>query len=211
MYVGHFGVATLLAQACPHVPSLVAYTGVGFPDLLWGALVLAGVEEVAVDPASADQTHTRFLRYPYSHSLVLTQVLALVPAGILALVLHSLAAGAVFVAGSLSHWLLDAVVHVGDLPVLGFGRDRKVGLGLWRRPGTAFAVEYAVYAVPTLLATGGTHALRLLAIGAAFHLLNANAFFHWTPRNPFPSPRVFASAVLVGFLALAWALHGAVA
>src|SRR3989442_2824276 len=47
----------------------------------------------------------------------------------------------VFVAGSASHWLLDTVVHLKDLPVLGFDGDRKVGAGLWKRGPVAFEAE----------------------------------------------------------------------
>jgi hypothetical protein len=38
----------------------------------------------------------------------------------------------IFVAASPSHWLLDTIVHLPDLPILGFNKDKKVGFGLWR-------------------------------------------------------------------------------
>ena len=54
VFVGRFGVANALPAAFPRVPPLVAYTGVRFPDVLWGALVLAGVAHVvqALDPTA---------------------------------------------------------------------------------------------------------------------------------------------------------------
>ncbi len=145
-------------------------------------------------------------------TLVLTNLLALLAAAGAAALAHSLAAGAVFLAGSVSHWLLDAVVHLGDLPVLGFARerDRRVGLGLWRRPAVAFVLEFLVYAVPTALVFPWRRAFPLLIVGAAFHLLNANAFFGLTRRNPTGTPRRFAGLVLFGFFALGWVLQGAV-
>ncbi len=46
-------------------------------------------------------------------------------------------AGAVF-----SHWLLDLVVHVEDLPLL--GDSYKVGFGLWRHVWLSFPLEIAI-------------------------------------------------------------------
>lgn len=59
----------------------------------------------------------------------------------------------------------------------------------------AFAVDYACCAVPTLLVLLRAVVGQFLVVGAASHLLNANAFFGWTRRNPFPTVRVFASVL----------------
>lgn len=207
MFVGHFGVANALIGAFPKVPPLVAYTGVSFPDLLWGGLVLAGVETVHVDPESAMQTRTNFIQYRYSHSLILTNVLAIGPALILSLVLSDPWAGVVFLAGSVSHWVLDVVVR-RDLPVLGFGRDRRVGWGLWQHVPWAFAADYFLFAIPTLAVWPWATAWPLLLVGALFHMLNANSFFGWTRRNPWNTPGRLAAVVVLGFVGLSWVLHG---
>lgn len=197
MYVGHFGFADLLVSAFPNVPPLVAYSGVSFPDLLWGALVIVGVEKVKMDQESALQTRTQFVQYPYSHSLVLTNFLAIIPAGILSLLLGNPLAGVVFILGSISHWILDVVVRK-DVPIVGFGPDLRIGLGLWDHSGWAFAVDYLLFAIPTLAVFPWAIAWKLLAVAAAFRVLNANAFFGWTRRNPWPSSRIFAGVVLLG-------------
>jgi hypothetical protein len=168
---------------------------------------MAGVEEVRVDPDSPLQTRTTFVQYRYSHSLVLTTVIALVPAVALSLLLRSPIAGLVFLLGSISHWVLDVLVR-RDLPVLGFGRDRTVGLGLWEHSRLAFAADYLLFAVPTLAVWPLARAWPVLLVGAVFHVLNANAFFGWTRANPWRTPRRFAGVVLFGFVALSWALHG---
>jgi hypothetical protein len=114
-------------------------------------------------------------------------------------------AGFVFVIASVSHWLLDATVHLKDLPVLGFGSDRKVGYGLWNLPKTAFIIEYLFYAALTALAFPSK--LRpLLIIGAIFHLINANSFLGLTKKNPIKSARAYAILALLGFLAFSLAV-----
>src|SRR3989442_3905358 len=141
MFVGHFAVAFLLWRLFPQVPLPVILIAVSFPDLLWSILVPAGVEKVRINPDSPLQKFVVFEKFPYSHSLVLGSVLSL-PVGLLvAGLLNNPLVIPVFVAGSASHWLLDTVVHLKDLPVLGFDGDRKVGAGLWRRGPVAFVVE----------------------------------------------------------------------
>jgi len=117
MFIGHFVAAELLHDISPGTPTWVALAGVSFPDLLWGVTVLTGVEEVELDPASPLQSTIMFVRYPYSHSLVLGGAIACIPSLVLALIFGPVA-GLVFIVGSVSHWLLDTVVHLPDLPVL---------------------------------------------------------------------------------------------
>ncbi len=214
VFVGHFGIANALAEADPRVPPLVAYAGVGFPDLLWGALVLLGVERARIDPQAPPHARVRFDSYPYSHALVLTNLIAVVPAAVVSLATGTPAAGAVFLIGSISHWLLDVVVHGRDLPVLGFGTDRKVGWGLWRWPAISFPLEFALYALPTWAFVHGPALWRLLIAGAAFHLLNVLTFFGGPRRRRATaragSVRSYALVVLAGYAAVAWALHGMV-
>jgi hypothetical protein len=110
-------------------------------------------------------------------------------------------AGGVFVIASASHWALDTIVHLKDLPVLGLKKDRLVGWGLWNSGRIAFFAEFIFYAVITLLLVPAAFIVPLLAIGIIFHLINANSFFGFTKKNPFASSRVYAITALFGFLA----------
>ncbi|HTY53539.1 MAG TPA: hypothetical protein VMB35_10160 [Methanomicrobiales archaeon] len=199
MFIGHFAVAYILIALFPQVPVLVPLIGVSFPDLLWPFLILAGVEKVRIDPGTPLQRDIVFERYPYSHSLLVGTLVSGIPGVALGLLVSPLA-GFVFVIASASHWVLDTVVHLRDLPLLGFGRDHTVGLGLWRRGGVTFAVELVVYAVVTLLVLPARLSLPLLVLGIAFHLVNANSFFGFTKKNPASSPRAYALLALFGFL-----------
>jgi len=200
MFIGHFAVAYILISLFPGVTPLVPLSGVSFPDLLWPFLVFAGIEKVSVNPKTPLQKGIMFLSYPYSHSLLTGALIAAVPGLALAFFVHPLT-GIVFVAASASHWIFDTVVHLKDLPVLGFGRDYKIGFGLWRWGGIAFAVELIFYVLVTILIMPEGYMLPLLALGVFFHAINANSFFGFTRKNPASSPRAYALLALVGFLA----------
>ena len=199
MFIGHFAIAFVLILAFPHVPIWVPLLGVSFPDLLWGILVLLRREEVIVDRNSPLMTSVIFKRYPYSHSLVLANVFSGVVGALLAVGLQNLTVLPIFVLASASHWLLDLVVHLPDLPVLGFDGDKKVGLGLWKWGKTAFVAELSFFAAFALSFVSWAALPWVLIIGLVFHVINANSFLGISTRNPFGSPVVFAVANLLGF------------
>jgi len=199
MFVGHFAIAFLLWRLFPQVPLPVVLISVSFPDLLWSLLVPAGVEKVRINPDSPLQKFVLFEKFPYSHSLVLGSVLSL-PVGLLiAGLLNNPLVVPVFVAGSASHWLLDTVVHLKDLPILGFDGDRKVGAGLWKRGPLAFGVEYAFYTIVTLFALSGLQLAYALIMGAVFHAINLPSFFGSDRKNSVKSSNAYAVLALIGF------------
>ena len=200
MFIGHFAVAYILIALFPGIPPLIPLLGVSFPDLLWPVLVFAGIEKVKIDPASPRQDALVFESYPWSHSLVLGTLISVIPAAVIGF-FFGLAAGIVFVAASASHWVLDAIVHRKDLPVLGFGRDTTAGAGLWRWGPASFVIELVFYAAITLLFAPPGTVIPLLVLGLAFHLINANSFFGFSKENPFKTPRVYAVVTLFGFFA----------
>ena len=87
MFIGHFAIAFVLTRLLPQVSILVPVIAVSFPDLLGPHLVLAGVEKVGIDKDSPLQKHIAFLKYPYSHTLILTGLLALAVGTVLAAIL----------------------------------------------------------------------------------------------------------------------------
>lgn len=204
MFIGHFAVAFLLINMFPDLNPLIALIGVSFPDLLWGLTVLLGIEKVELSD-SPFQKDIKFLYYPYSHSLVLGGLISAAPAIILAAIVSPLA-GVVFVAASVSHWILDIFVHLPDLPILGFGDDRKIGLRLWNHPKTTFFLEYGLYAAGTLFFLPQASWFTALAIGAFFHLINSNSFFGFS-ENQIKSANLYAVFALVGFLGISFTLY----
>jgi len=199
MFVGHFAIAFLLWRLFPQVPLPVVLIAVSFPDLLWSLLVPAGVEKVRINPDSPLQKFIVFEKFPYSHSLVLGSVWSLIVGLFIAALLKNPLVIPVFVAGSASHWLLDSVVHMKDLPVLGFDGDRKVGAGLWKRGPVAFIVEYAFYAIVTLFVLSGLPLVYALIMGGVFHAINLPLFFGSNRKNSVKSSNAYAGLALVGF------------
>jgi len=199
MFVGHFAIAFVLRRLFPQVPLPVVLIAVSFPDLLWSLLVPAGVEKVRINPDSPLQKFIVFEKFPYSHSLVLGSVWSLLVGLLIAGLLNNPLVVPVFVAGSASHWLLDTVVHLKDLPVLGFNRDRKVGAGLWKKGPVAFVVEYAFYAIVILFALSGLSLAYALILGGIFHAINLPSFFGSTRKNSIKTSNGYAGLALLGF------------
>jgi hypothetical protein len=199
MFIGHFAMAFVLILLFPHVPVWVPLIGVSFPDLLWSVLVWARKEEVVIEKESPLQRSIIFRKYPYSHSLVLTNAMSFVVGSLLAVGLQSLVVLPVFVMASASHWLLDTVVHLPDLPILGFDGDKRVGLGLWRWGRAAFFVELLFFAAFAVIFVGAGSLPAVLLVGVIFHSINANSFFGFSKRNPFGSSNAYAAAALLGF------------
>jgi len=199
MFIGHFAVAFLLWRLFPSVPLLVILVSVSFPDLLWSLLVPAGLEKVRINPNSALQKYIVFEKYPYSHSLILTNVWSLLVGGAIAAVLNNPLVLPVFVLGSASHWILDTVVHLKDLPILGFNGDRKVGAGLWRRGPLAFVVEYAFYIIITALVLSGLALVYALVLGTVFHMFNLPSFINTNRKNMTKTSNAYAMLALAGF------------
>ena len=127
-------------------------------------------------------------------------MIAIIPGAVIGL-FFGIVAGMVFVAASTSHWLLDAIVHRNDLPVLGFGRDTTAGAGLWRWGPLSFSLELLFYAALTILFAPPATVIPLLVLGLVFHLINANSFFGFSKENPFKTPRAYAAVCFVGFFA----------
>jgi hypothetical protein len=199
MVVGHFGIAELLLDINKTIPVLPVLIGVSYPDLVWPVLIMSKKEEVRVDPSTPLGSATRFTKFPYSHSLVLSGLLTLIPSLLFAWGYHRWIVGAFFFMAAVSHWLLDAVVHLGDVPVLGFGKDKKIGLGLWKYAKTSFWIEYGLFVACTLLFTPRHLWVPLLIAATAFHGLNANSFFGFTKKNTVKDSNAIAISALFGF------------
>lgn len=205
MFLGHIGVAMAAKRAAPRTSLGTLVAAAVWLDLVWPALLLAGVERVRIDPGNTAVTPLDFERYPFTH-------------GAVAVLLWSVALGAAYgwrtgygrgagVVGALvaSHWLLDAVVHRPDLPLAWGGA--KVGLGLWNHLPATLAVELGILAAgaiayarafPPRDATGRWALAGLVAVLLAIYAANVLG-------PPPPSPRAIALGGLGQWLFVAWA------
>jgi len=206
MYIGHYAAAGAILAIAPGTPVFPIAVAVAYPDLLWPLLVYLGKEKVKVSPMNPLQKAIKFSSYPHSHSLVRSAALNLIPSIIFGLLYQNVWVAVFFWLGALSHWLLDAVVHIKDLPLVGSKKgDTYVGLGLWAVPKFAFVFEYIFFAVVILLTAQSSAWLPLLIGGLVLHALNANSFFAFTKKNLTKTSNQYATLALVGFaVAIAW-------
>ena len=139
MLAGHYAAAFALKAARPVVPLWVLFVAVQAVDVVFFVFALAGVETLRVVPHERGPLAMDLVTIPYTHSLALNLAYA---AAVVAFASQrrQRSAGVVLAAALLSHWVFDLFVHVHDLPLTWTGAD-KVGLGLWRRPLLALALE----------------------------------------------------------------------
>jgi hypothetical protein len=146
MFIGHFAVAFAAKKVAPKVSLGTLVLAAAFLDVIWPVLVLLGIERFRIVPGFTANNPFDFVYYPWSHSLLMTLVWALLAAlGYFGLSRDR--AGALWV-GILvaSHWVLDFVSHRPDMPLYPGGGE-KLGLGLWRSITATFAVEGLMFAV----------------------------------------------------------------
>lgn len=146
MFLGHYGVALAAKRVAPKVSLGTLFLAVQLPDLLWPVLLLVGVERVRVEPGITAVNPLNFEHYPYTHSLLGAIVQGLV-IGVVYLLVRGQPRGAVVLGlGAVSHWLLDFVVHIPDLP-LAPGLAERFGLGLWNALAATLVVEFALFGI----------------------------------------------------------------
>ena len=166
MFLGHYALAFGVKRLAPEVSLGTWFLACQFADLLWPTLLLLGYEAVEIDPGNTAVTPLNFVRYPYSHSLVM---LALWSA--LFALLYRAAKGwrpnAISVLSALvfSHFVLDFITHRPDLPITVSG-SRRVGLGLWNSLTGTLAAESLMFIAGLVIYTSVTRARdRAGAIG----------------------------------------------
>jgi hypothetical protein len=199
VFVGHLAVALGAKTVEPRAP-LGAYVAAAFGlDLLWPLFLLAGIETVRIAPGATAFTPLEFVSYPWSHSLLM----ALVWAGVATLVAASSprTRGAAVAVGIvvLSHWILDWITHLPDLPLWPGGP--KSGVGLWTSIPATVTVEGLLFAVAIWFYARSAPARDNVGRWA-FWLLIAIVTAIWI-SGPFSPPPPSVTAIIVVTLLLA--------
>jgi hypothetical protein len=194
MFVGHLAVALAAKPAAPRAP-LGALVAAAFGlDLMWPVLLLLGAERVRIVPGHTAFTPLAFDYYPWTHSLSMALVWAIVAGRLSAMVLSNARAGLLIGLAVASHWLLDFVTHVPDLPLWPGGP--LCGLGLWNSVGGTLVVEGTLFAAAVaiyLRTTAPRNATGKWAFWAL--VLVTTAIWISGPWSP-PPPSVTALAVV---------------
>lgn len=206
MFAGHLGAGLLLKRVGRKVNLGWLLFGSLLPDILLWILVLAGIETIEVPETLRTMADLRF-DFPYSHSLVasLGWSLLLFAVGWFMgkrcpkqRMINALAvAAAVF-----SHFLLDWLVHVPELPVA--GRDSmRLGFGLWKNLPLAWSVEtgITVLGVWVYLKTRSLDRCRFISLLVMIAVVTVMTILGQASNSPPGSVAIIAGSSLM-FIAL---------
>jgi len=205
LFLGHFALAFAAKRKAPKASLGALIAAAQVPDLIWPVLVLTGAETVRIDPGNTAVTPLDFVSYPWSHSLLMDAVWAVL-AGLTYFAFKRDRAGAVWIGLLvLSHWVLDWISHRPDMPLWPGGP--KVGLGLWESVPATVAVEGALFIAGVWLYATGTRALDRIGGRALWTLAGfLGALYAGNLLGPPPpDARVVAWADAGALLILAWA------
>jgi membrane-bound metal-dependent hydrolase YbcI (DUF457 family) len=199
MFLGHFAVALAASRREKDLRLGTSLLAAQWPDAVWPAFLLAGIERVSIVPGDTAFTPLRFDHYPWSHSLVAVMAWAALFAAAMLARKRSRAAAALAFVLVISHWLLDVASHRPDVPLGPHGP--MLGLGLWNSVAATVLVE------GTLFAAAVAYYARGRAAGKGFWALIATLAVIYTANVVGPPPPSVA-AVAVSVLVLVPVLWG---
>lgn len=207
MFIGHYALAFAARPAVkrPGLGSLLL--AVSWVDLIWPIFLLLGLERVRIAPGITARTPLDFVSYPWTHSLLMGIVWALLLALLFSRGRWLRRDQVIFGLLVLSHWVLDWISHRPDLPLWPGGP--KVGLGLWYNNAATTGVESLLFLAGLALYLRGTRAKSwkghlslwsfLLFIGALYTMDSLGG-------PPPPSERFLAWFSLGAWLAPLWGM-----
>lgn len=155
MFLGHYALGLAAKKAAPKLSLSYLLLACNFLDLIWPIFVLLGIERVAADPTATAVTPLNFEFYPYSHSLLMSGIWAIVVGGLFFIFKKNKPDAIILGLLVLSHWFLDLIVHRPDLPIT-LLNDTKVGFGIWNSVVLSLALEFGLWTTGILVYTKAT-------------------------------------------------------
>ena len=191
MFIGHYGVALAAKRVAPRVSLGVLVGAAQLADLVWPILLILGVERIRITPSDNPFLGITFESYPWTHSLLAAIVWGAL-AGLGYAALRGRRADGVVV-GLLvaSHWVLDWITHVPDLPLYPGGP--RVGLGLWNSVAATMVVETLVFLAGLTIYVRTTRAVDRTGRWALWAFVGFLALVH--VANAFSPPPPSETAV----------------
>lgn len=144
MFIGHFAPALVLQRARPTVKLWQLFLAVQFVDLLWPVFILLGIEHARIVPGFTESNGLDLYDMPWSHSLAATLVWGLVAFIAWRFKSRSNGDALTISLGVMSHFVMDLIVHVPDLP-LASSDGVKFGFGVWRHLWVALPLELVLF------------------------------------------------------------------
>jgi hypothetical protein len=209
VFLGHYGVAFALKRAEPKLSLGTLFVAAQLADLLWVIFVLLGWEHARIVPGYTAVTPLEFLDYPISHSLVAAIVWSIVAAALYYswptrnTTRHWQASAMVGLA-VFSHYPIDVLVHLPDLPLAG-NDSPKLGLGLWNNPTATMIAELIVFGIGVGLYVGLKSHRHPVRVGrlVLLVLILVGTYLASLYGPPPPNMNTVAISGIVFFLAIA--------
>ncbi|HKO56195.1 MAG TPA: metal-dependent hydrolase [Thermoanaerobaculia bacterium] len=205
MFIGHHAAAFAAKRLAPRTQLAWLFVATTLLDLLWPVCLLLGIERATVRPHPPSPfLNLDFVSYPWTHSLLMTLLWSVLAALVYWLITHYTAGAVVIGIGVFSHWVLDWVTHIPDMPLWPGGP--KYGLGLWKWPMATIVIESLMLIAGVIIYVRATRPRRrrgtiILAVLVVF-LFVAYALSIVSP--PPPSERALAWGGMVGWLLILW-------
>lgn len=142
MLAGHFGLAAIVKSREPQVPLWALMLSTQLMDVLFVVLYAFKIEGFDNAPGTNGGYGNLIIHADYTHSLVGALAISIV-AMIAAMIPWGRRNGLIIGAMVFSHWILDLIVHRGDMPILpgDAGNLPRLGFGLWTIPWLSFLAE----------------------------------------------------------------------
>lgn len=206
MFVGHTALALAAKRRAPEVSLSWLFAASILLDLVSPVLLFFGLERVEIGSTGPSFVRMTFLEYPWSHSLAVAlaygAIVFVFARGRRVSTASALLLGALVV----SHWVLDAISHVPDMP-LWPGNSPKVGLGLWTSIPLTFAVEGTLFLAGIWLYLSATKAKDKIGTFALWGFLLIQTLMWATSPWGAAPPSLTSLAVMiliVELIFLAW-------
>lgn len=207
MFAGHVGAAMAIGRAERRINvGAFIFAGLLLDFVLW-LLVLLGWESVAI-PTDFNTTHQPLFVFPFSHGLLASVGWSLLGgiAGFLCcarLAPARVRAATLVAAAVFSHWILDTIVHMPELPLAGRSSAR-VGLGLWQNMPVALALEALIVVAGLYAFLSGAKLSRVRKLGLSVLSLLVLVFtvVGMTVAPPPPTVTAMAASSLATIVAV---------
>ncbi len=203
MFIGHYSVSFAAKPVHRPLPLWLLFIAVQWLDVCWSVLVMLGIEKLRVVKGFTEGSNLDLYYMPYTHGLVGALGLSVLFGGMCALFFKERRARAFWVLAAcvFSHWLLDLLVHVPDLPLI--GDSAKVGFGLWRHVAISLPLELGCLWAGALVYARGIPATKgnswLWAFVGTLSVLQVYGTFGPVPADPLAE----AHTALIAYIVLA--------
>jgi hypothetical protein len=186
MFIGHYSAAFAAKRAAPSLPLPLLFVACQIIDIFWGSFVLLGIEKLRIVPGFNASNDLDLYYMPYTHSLSSALVWSFGAALLCWLATPGSTARlrtAIVIGVTVSsHWTLDLLVHVPDLPL--WFDSVKVGLGWWNYRTFALLLELALLwlAIAFCLPVAGAARTKYLLFGAVMSGVQVFSLLHQPPE-----------------------------